>query len=287
VGLYPGTIINGNTPAWLDAAKKSLNLRGDLSTGWAMAHRLNLWARVKDGDRAYKIYQNLLQKGTTTNLWDTHPPFQIDGNFGGTAGVAEMLLQSHEGYIDILPALPNQWSKGYFDGLMARGNFEISAEWENNNLTKILVKSNKGGTCKLRYPNLEKAIVEDASGKTIVVFADKKHFISFETKPEETFYIKNIPTNVKVMDASNMTIKENKNQKVLLNWDKSENATAYNVYAHTGNGPDYEIVATKITNTFESFVIPAVSKGKQYVFKVTAMNKNGTESNGITVNLIP
>ncbi|HRT82183.1 MAG TPA: hypothetical protein P5127_03395, partial [Oscillospiraceae bacterium] len=155
VGLYPGTSINKSNPEALEAAEVTLNLRGDESTGWAMAHRLNLWARTGDGDRAHKLYSDLLSHGTLPNLWDTHPPFQIDGNFGGTAGVAEMLLQSHEGYIEVQPALPDAWPSGSFSGLVARGNFHISAAWENKSLTRLSVTSKAGGVCKIKLPDSE------------------------------------------------------------------------------------------------------------------------------------
>jgi hypothetical protein len=117
-----------------------------------MAHRLNLWARTGDGNRAHKLYADLLSNGTLPNLWDTHPPFQIDGNFGGTAGVAEMLLQSHAGTIDILPALPDCWADGSFSGLVARGNFNISAVWKNKKLSEITIVAKAGGECKLKLP---------------------------------------------------------------------------------------------------------------------------------------
>ena len=149
VGLYPGTIISRNTPEWLKAAEYSLNERGDVSTGWSTAHKLNAWARLKNGKRAYDLLHMLLAKCTLPNLWDSHPPFQIDGNFGGTAGIAEMLMQSHEGYIHLLPALPKEWKIGSFEGLTARGGFVVSAKWKDSVLTEIRVRSNAGGTLKI------------------------------------------------------------------------------------------------------------------------------------------
>ena len=149
VGLYPGTIINRNTPAWLRAAEYSLNQRGDVSTGWSTAHKLNAWARIKNGNRAHDLLEILLSKCTLPNLWDSHPPFQIDGNFGGTAGIAEMLIQSHEGYIHLLPALPASWKNGSFRGLCARGGFTVSAKWQDGKLARAEITSKKGGKMRL------------------------------------------------------------------------------------------------------------------------------------------
>ena len=154
VGLYPGTLINTKTPAWMKAAKRTLRLRGDRSTGWAMAHRLNAWARTGDGNHAYHLFHLLLKRGTLPNLWDTHPPFQIDGNFGGTSGVAEMLLQSHEGCIRPLAALPRRWKKGRFRGLVARGNFVIDAAWRDHHLTELKIRSRAGEPCIVEYPGI-------------------------------------------------------------------------------------------------------------------------------------
>jgi len=152
MGLMPGTLINRTTPAWLEAAKTTLVYRTDHSTGWALAHRLNAWARTGDGDHAYRLFANLIGERTNDNLWDMHPPFQIDGNFGGTAGVIEMLLQSHEGYIELLPALPSAWAKkGSFRGLCARGAFEVDCAWSNGAPTRVAVRSKKGTVPDIRF----------------------------------------------------------------------------------------------------------------------------------------
>ena len=148
IGLYPATLIT-EKKEWMNAAKVSLNMRGDQSTGWAMAHRLNAWARLGDGDRAHKLLRTLLSKGTLPNLWDTHPPFQIDGNFGGTSGIAEMLLQSHNGMIYPLPALPKAWETGSFRGLRARGGMVVSAEWNEAKLASLQLDCERGGPCRV------------------------------------------------------------------------------------------------------------------------------------------
>lgn len=152
MGLYPGKRITAAIPEVMNAAIMSMNDRGDESTGWARAHRLNLWARTGDGERSYKLLRGLLGDCTFDNLWDFHPPFQIDGNFGGSAGIAEMLLQSHEGVIRILPAVPSEWQSGAFTGLCARGGFVVDAEWENCAVTSLSVTSKNGGECTVTFP---------------------------------------------------------------------------------------------------------------------------------------
>ena len=151
-GLHPGhTVSSVTTPELAEASKVVLNHRGDGATGWSMGWKLNQWARLHDGNRAYKLYGNLLKNGTLDNLWDTHPPFQIDGNFGGTAGVTEMLMQSHMGFIHLLPALPDAWKDGEVKGLCAKGNFEVSITWQNGEMTQVEILSKNGGPCQLRY----------------------------------------------------------------------------------------------------------------------------------------
>ena len=146
VGLFPGTLINATKPEWMTAARYSLTERGDESTGWALAHRLCCWARLGDGDHAHRLLVELMTHRMHPNLWDVHPPFQIDGNFGATAGIAEMLLQSHAGYVDILPALPEAWAaKGSFTGLCARGAYEVGCTWRDGRPVKVTVLSKGGG----------------------------------------------------------------------------------------------------------------------------------------------
>ena len=152
VCLMPGTLVNATTPEWLAAARRTLDLRGDESTGWALAHRLCARARAGQGDRAHRLLGNLLSQRPFDTLWGAPPPFQIDGTFGATAGITEMLLQSHAGFVDLLPALPAAWAEhGSFRGLCARGAFEVDCEWRSGVPTRVAVRGYAGRRPDVRF----------------------------------------------------------------------------------------------------------------------------------------
>ena len=190
-GLHPGRQISPlRTPEFANAAKKTLEIRGDDGTGWSKSWKINFWARLHDGNHAYKLVRELLKLtgmegteytkggGTYPNLFCAHPPFQIDGNFGGTSGIAEMLLQSHDGLLNILPALPDDWASGEIKGLKAQGGFEVDMTWKDKKITALTIHSSLGGICKLKVPNTlklnGKAKLSTQKDKSLVDFMTEK-----------------------------------------------------------------------------------------------------------------
>lgn len=181
-GLYPGDEINTNTPELLEASRASLIARGDKATGWSSAWKINCWARLKDGKKAFQLLQTLLapaldkdsysqadasgfggRAGSYPNLFCAHPPFQIDGNYGGTAGIAEMLVQSHEGYISLLPAIPVEWSNGELTGLCVRGGGEVDLKWKNSKVETLTLRATIDNQFIIKLPSVNFKILKDES----------------------------------------------------------------------------------------------------------------------------
>ncbi len=194
-GLYPGRmIVPRGTPEWCQAIKKTLQRRGDAGTGWSKAWKVNAWARLEDGDHAYLILKGLLAKSTLPNLFDYHPPFQIDGNLGGTAGIAEMLVQSHAGEIALLPALPKVWPTGRVEGLRARGGLEVSIFWKHGRATRAVLQATIDGRHKIRPPQGQMIVAVVCAGAPlniqagpdgtalVQVKANKNYSVQFEDR---------------------------------------------------------------------------------------------------------
>ncbi|HPT31842.1 MAG TPA: glycoside hydrolase family 95 protein, partial [Prolixibacteraceae bacterium] len=186
-GLHPGNQITPEgTPELADAARKSLVARGDGGTGWSRAWKINFWARLHDGNHAFTLLKNLLEPvydvdfnysnkgGTYPNLFCAHPPFQMDGNWGGCAGIAEMFLQSHAGYIHLIPALPDQFNSGSFTGLRARGGMIVSAEWTDKKLKKALFVAENNGKFSIRIPDDVSDFQTMLNGKPLEAARDGK-----------------------------------------------------------------------------------------------------------------
>ncbi|WP_461812907.1 glycosyl hydrolase family 95 catalytic domain-containing protein, partial [Faecalimonas sp.] len=268
LGLFPGDLISVDNAEYMDAAIVSLKERGDTSTGWGMGQRINAWARTGNGNQAHKLIQNLFRDGIYPNLWDSHAPFQIDGNFGMTSGVAEMLLQSNMGYINMLPSLPDVWANGSVQGLVARGNFEVNMKWANKNVTEATILSKNGGKATVQVKNASLATVLDENGKVVEVKPISADRISFDTTKGHKYTIKNIPAGVEM--PTGLTAERVDANNVNLTWDeaKAEGRT-FNVYRKVENG-DVQLIASNVkTNSYKD--ITADKKLGEMKYQITAV----------------
>lgn len=186
--LFPGKEISPDIdPRFSEAAKTSLEFRGDKGTGWSMAWKINLWARLHDGDRAYKLLTTLIREGTYPNMFDAHPPFQIDGNFGAISGIIEMLVQSHLGWIAFLPALPAAWPHGSIQGICVPGGFTVDLTWDGGKLTEAWIHSRLGGECRIR--SRDSLAVYDAGGSLVAARKPTDEIYAFDTLQNQSYRI--------------------------------------------------------------------------------------------------
>ena len=283
LGLFPGDLISVDNPEFMDAAIVSLKERGEKSTGWGMGQRINAWARTGDGNQAHKLIQNLFNDGIYPNLWDTHTPFQIDGNFGMTSGVSEMLLQSNMGYINMLPSLPDVWANGSVKGLVARGNFEVSMKWADKNVTEATILSNNGGTATVQVKNASLATVLDENGRVVDVKPVSADRISFETTKGQTYTIKNIPEGVET--PTGLVAERVDDNSVDLTWDKAKTeGRTFNVYRKVENG-DVQLIASDVkTNSYKDITADKRLGAMKYQITAVVAGQESKKSEFVSVN---
>ena len=275
LGLFPGDLI-AQKEEWLQAAKVSMDYRTDNSTGWGMGQRINTWARLGEGNKAHELIQNLFKGGIYPNLWDTHAPFQIDGNFGYTSGVSEMLLQSNMGYLNLLPAIPDVWADGSVDGLIARGNFEVDMDWAKTSLTKAEILSKNGGECEIGYPSIAKAKIVDSKGAEVTVEKVSEDRIKFNTTKGETYTMTEIPERpVKAPANASAIYKDN---TAIVTFDAVANAEKYVVYAST-DGTTYNKVGEVKETEYKA---EDFAEGTTYKVAAVVDGKEGEKTSKIT-----
>ena len=264
VGLFPGTLFNKDQAEYLEAARATLNHRGDGGTGWSKANKINLWARLLDGNRAHRLLAEQLKYSTLENLWDTHAPFQIDGNFGATSGISEMLLQSHTGYISPLPALPDVWKDGQVSGLIARGNFEVNMKWKDKNLQNLSFLSNVGGDLVVDYPNIEASQIK-VNGKPVKATVLKSS-IQLATQKGDVVSFEQVPGRVTLLTAARQN-----GLAAELNFNQVDGATNYIIRREVKNDSGQTPVIKEFVTNQTHFIDSSLDPKLAYTYTVKAM----------------
>ena len=265
VGLFPGTLFSKDQAEYLEAARATLNHRGDGGTGWSKANKINLWARLLDGNRAHRLLAEQLKYSTLENLWDTHAPFQIDGNFGATSGMAEMLLQSHTGYIAPLPALPDAWKDGQVSGLVARGNFEVSMKWKDKNLQSLSFLSNVGGDLIVDYPNIEASQIK-VNGKPVKATILKNNRIQLATQKGDVITFEHFPGRVTSLTA----VRQN-GVTAELTFNQVEGAIHYVIQRQVKDESDQTPATREFVTNQTHFIDRSLNPQLAYTYTVKAM----------------
>ena len=268
VGLFPGTLFSKDQAEYLEAARATLNHRGDGGTGWSKANKINLWARLLDGNRAHRLLAEQLKYSTLENLWDTHAPFQIDGNFGATSGMAEMLLQSHTGYIAPLPALPDAWKDGQVSGLVARGNFEVSMKWKDKNLQSLSFLSNVGGDLVVDYPNIEASQIK-VNGKPVKATILKDGRIQLATQKGDVITFEHFPGRVTSLTA----VRQN-GVTAELTFNQVEGATHYVIQRQVKDESGQTSASREFVTNQTHFIDRSLDPQLAYTYTVKAMLGN-------------
>ncbi len=288
VGLFPGNIINSSTDAWLDAALVSLAGRNDglndwpigstesneaSIVAWAWAHKQALYARAGEGDLAQQMLAGNLRNSTLENLLMVCGKiFQIEASSGTTAAIAEMLLQSDEEFIEILPAIPTNWDKGSYTGLVARGNYEVSVAWENSVATKINILSKLGGEVDIKYPYFSDVKVYD-SNRNEISYTLNDGILTFNTQKGETYYIVGFNKTERLDKPTEFGFERVSYSEFKLNWNAVAGADKYNVYVAYESDPAYTFVGSTSNNYF-AFEAPEGKENVRKTFVVTAVKRD-------------
>jgi len=293
VGLFPGNIIHSGTPAWMDAALVTLAGRNEGLTdwpsgttatneasivAWAWAHKQAMYARAGEGDLAQEMLAGNLRNSTLENLLMVCGKiFQIEASSGTTAAIAEMLLQSDEAFIEILPALPTNWDKGAFTGLVARGNFEVGVSWENGLANKINLLSKNGGSASIKYPGFSGVKVVDSKGNKVSYQLSGGDRITFDTVKGETYYITGFAKIQRLEKPADLDFERVNFDTFTLSWNAVEGAENYNIYVAYENDPSYTLLGSTKEDSL-SVIVPEGKENARKTFAVTAVDGNGVES---------